>query len=193
MTYLKLFTLSLIVALSVGLLHAQQSSATENAQTTDAALREKAFALLESLATQIGSLQSAENRARLGSNIAESLWDHDEKRARILLVSVEEDLKAGLQDQEGDDRTDALRRMVFLQLRMNTVERIAKHDADLALAFLKATEVRSDKARPYGEAETERALELRLAKEIAGDSPDMALKLGRQSLARPRTTAVARN
>src|SRR5437870_12278239 len=139
MIYLKSSALTLILALAFRLAHAQQSASTENPQTSDAALREKAFALLESLANQIGSLQSAENRARLGANIAESLWNYDEKRARILLVSVEDDIKAGLQDQEGDDRTDALRRIVFLQLRMNTIERIGKHDADLALAFLKAT------------------------------------------------------
>src|SRR2546421_1904641 len=127
MIYLKLPTLILVVALCFGLVHGQQSSsAAENAQTTEAALREKAFALLESLASQISSLQSAENRARLGSNIAESLWNYDEKRARILLVSVAEDIKAGLQEQEGDDRTDLLGRMAFLQLRTEAVERISK-------------------------------------------------------------------
>ena len=158
--------------------------AGDNAQTTDSALRDKAVDLLKSLASQISILQSAENRARLGSNIVESLWNDDEKRARTLLISVEDDINAGLRNPEDDDRTDASRTMVFLQLRMNTVERIAKHDADLALAFLKATELRSDRLQPYREAELERALELRLAKQIAADNPEMALKLGRQSLAR---------
>lgn len=182
MICLKSSALILILVLAFGLAHAQQNSATENAQTD--ALREKAFALLESLASQISSLQSAENRARLGSNIAESLWSHDEKRARMLLSSVEDDINAGLRNPEDDDRVDAQRRMVFLQLRLNTIDRIAGHDADLALAFLKATEGHSDKPRPYNETEMERALELRLAKEIANDNPDISLKLGRQSLAR---------
>src|SRR2546427_5500079 len=152
MICLKLSSLTLIVALSFGLVQAQQStSAGDNAQTTDPALRDKAVDLLKSLASQISILQSAENRARLGSNIVESLWNDDEKRARNLLISVEDDINAGLRNPEDDDRTDASRTMVFLQLRMNTVERIAKHDADLALAFLKATEVHSDKPRPYRE------------------------------------------
>ncbi len=187
MTHPRLSLMGLIVAIVLcsGLAHAQQNNSTmENAQTTDA-LREKALNLLELLAGQISSLQSAENRARLGSNIAESLWDHDEKRARSLLVSVEEDIKAGLQqNREGDEPTDVHTLMVFLRLRMDTVERIAKHDAELALVFLKATELSSDKPPPYGVPESERALELRLAKEIAADNPDLALKLGRQSLAR---------
>lgn len=188
MTHFQLSVLALIVAIVLcsGLAHAQENkSTTENVQSTDSLLREKAFHLLESLAGQINTLQSAENRARLGSNIAESLWNHDEKRARTLFVSVENDIKAGLQqNREGDEPTDVHTLMVFLRLRMDTVERIAKHDAELALAFLKATELSSDKPPPYGAAESERALKLRLAKEIAADNPDLALKLGRQSLAR---------
>ncbi|MCM3873534.1 MAG: hypothetical protein ND895_22855 [Pyrinomonadaceae bacterium] len=186
MTHPQLSVLALIVAIGLcaGLASAQNSSTAEKAPNADTALREKAFNLLDSLAGQISTLQSAENRARLGSNIAESLWIHDEKRARSLFALVADDIKAGLQNQDDDDPTDSQTLMVFLRLRMDTVERIAKHDAELALAFLKATEPVFDKPPPYGVAESERALELRLAKEIAANNPDLALKLGRQSLAR---------
>ncbi len=180
---LSFSTMIVAIVLCSGLAPAQQSNSTaENAPTTDVPLQEKALNLLESLAGQINTLQSAENRARLGSNIAESLWNHDEKRARALLVSVEDDIKAGLQNPESNDPGDVQTLMVFLKLRMDTVERIAKHDAELALAFLKATQLSSDKPLPYGVAESERTLELRLAKRIAADDPDQALKLGRQSL-----------
>ena len=181
---LSVWAIILAVVLCSGLAQAQQNNSTrENARPTEA-LREKAFALLESVADQINTLQSTENRARLGSNIAESLWNHDEKRARTLLVSVENDIKAGLQNQEGDEPTDTQTRLVFLHLRVDTVERIARHDADLALTFLKATELSPDVPRPPEVAEAERALELRLANQVAGDNPELALKLGRQSLAR---------
>ncbi len=187
MTHPHLSSLALIVMIVLfsGLAHAQQNnSITENAQTTDALLRARAFNLLELLAGQINTLQSGENRARLGSNIAESLWNHDEKRARTLFVSVEDDIRAGLHNRESDDPRAEHTLMVFLRLRVDTVERIAKHDAELALAFLKATEPNLDKPAPYGVAESERALELRLARQIAADNPNLALKLGRQSLAR---------
>lgn len=187
MTHTQLPALALIVAvvLCPGLAHAQQNNSNaENAQAADVAVREKAFNLLESLAGQINTLQSAENRARLGSNLAASLWTHDEKRARTLLVSVEDNIKAGLQNHESDDPRDVQTLLVFLRLRTDTVERIAKHDAELALSFLKATELSPDKPAPYGVAESERALELRLAKEVAANNPDTALKLARQSLAR---------
>lgn len=187
MTHPKLWPLVLIVALVLcsGHAHAQLNTSTgENAQTTEAALRERAFNLLESLAGQINTLQSGENRARLGSNIAASLWSHDEKRARALLVSVEGDIKTGLQSRDSDDPRDVHTLMVFHRLRLDTVERIAKYDAELALAFLKATELSSDKPLPDGVTQSEWSLELRLAKQIAADNPDIALKLGRRTLAR---------
>ncbi|MGI8835103.1 MAG: hypothetical protein ACR2H4_00500 [Pyrinomonadaceae bacterium] len=187
MTHNQLSHLVLIVTLvlSSGLAQAQRNDSTpENAQMTDAVLREKAFNLLESLVSQINTLQSAENRARLGSNIAASLWTHDDKRARALLVAVEDDIKAGLQTRQTDDPTDVHTLMVFHRLRVDTVERIAKYDAESALAFLKATEVGSDKPLPYEVSESERAIEVRLAKQVAASHPDIALKLARQSLSR---------
>jgi hypothetical protein len=147
-------------------------------------LRAKAFALLESVADQLSNLQSAENRARMGSNIVDSLWDHDEKRARRLLALVEEDIKAGLQNRESDDLEDLTTLLVFIRLRTDTVERVAKHDPELAFAFFKATEINFDKPLPGGITESVQALELQLAKKFAAKNPDLALQLGRSSLAR---------
>jgi len=70
--------------------HAQETTA--NTKPTDTARREQALKLLQSLATQIGSLQSPENRARIGANIAQALWQHDENRARALFISIEDDI-----------------------------------------------------------------------------------------------------
>jgi len=77
-----------------------QSASKTNSDSAKEELREKAFKLLETLADQLGSLQSAENRARIGSNIAGSLWPHDEKRARAVFAAVEDDIKFGLQPRE---------------------------------------------------------------------------------------------
>ena len=171
----------------VSFVPAKAQQANQNAVDSEAnmALREKAFELLESLADQLSNLQSAENRARLGSNIAESLWTHDEQRARALFATVEDDIKLGLQQsQEENEPTDQYSVMVFLHLRADTVERIARHDLEMALAFLKATALSDDKRLPYGFAESERVLELRLAQQAAAVNPDVALQLGRQSLER---------
>ncbi|HKY45356.1 MAG TPA: hypothetical protein VJM50_19850 [Pyrinomonadaceae bacterium] len=174
-----LLTLFIILALVLCPDHARAQQ-----DTTDAvALREKAFKLLESAAGQLNSLQSPENRARLGANIADSLWNHDEKRARVLFALVEEDIRAGMANRDLKDPKDALTLKVFLKLRVETVERIAKYDGELALAFLKATEFISDERLPHDMTELERGLEIRMAKRAASASPDVALKLARQSLA----------
>src|SRR5262249_20805505 len=57
-------------------------------------------------------------------------------------------------------------------------------DVELAYAFFKATEIVSDKPLPYGIAENERALELRLGQQLAASSPELAVQLGRKSLAK---------
>lgn len=159
-------------------------SARAQQNTTDPALREKAFKLLESAATQVNNLQSPENRARLGANIADSLWDHDQKNARALFALVQDDIKAGISaDRNFRDGREHLQWKVFLKLRVDTVERIAKHDAELALTFLKATEPTSGPPLPDDIEESMRDLDIRLARRAASNNPDLALKLARQSLA----------
>lgn len=163
--------------------HAQETTA--NTKPTDTARREQALKLLQSLATQIGSLQSPENRARIGANIAEALWKHDEDRARALFISIEEDIKLGLQNRNEGESTDRITVSVFLKLRADTVQRIAKYDPELALDFLNATEPEPqvrDLTRMSTDAQ--RNVEIELAKKIARTNPAMALKLGRQALAR---------
>jgi hypothetical protein len=155
-------------------------------QTSDetAAKQKKAIELLESVAGQMGSLRSAENRARIGSNVADLLWDHDEKRSRSLFAGVQEDINAGLSDTDTDEQAHRHTLMVFGRLRGDTLERIAKHDPELALEFLRATRPPSDPQLPYEMREDEKALELRLAGLMAAKNPQLALKLGLQSLAK---------
>lgn len=186
MMHLKLSRLLLVpILLCGGVAQAQQNeSISADERAADAAVQKKAVELLESLASQIGTLQSAENRARVGANIAASLWTHNEKRARELLISVGADINAGLQNADEDQQTAVQTRMVFLKLRMDTIERIAKHDADLALEFLKATEPAPSNLKSHEIDELERNLEIRLASQIAAENPEMALKLGRKSLSR---------
>ena len=149
---------------------------------SSAELREKAFSLLESVAGQLGTLQSGENRARLGANIVDSLWKHDEKRARALLLLVQEDITAGLDVKKKLDQTDEHTFMVFSKLRVDTAERIAKYDGEAALAFFQATTLRSDKPLPEFLLYNERELELRLARQVAATNPDAAMKVARKSL-----------
>ena len=184
MTHLRCPALGLILAIVLCFqsTHAQQTNPANNDEAAEAAaLREKAFSMLESLSDQFGTLQSAENRARIGSNIADSIWSRDDKRARALFASVEQDINLGLQSAE-TDRDVSHTFGVFLKLREDTVERIARHDAELALAFLKRTEPQRNTRYPRAYLVRQEALELRLAKKIASENPEIAVKLARQSL-----------
>jgi hypothetical protein len=176
-----IFGLVLFAGLS-GKAHAQALNAKPDKEEI-AALREKAFKLLESVAGQLNTLQSAENRARLGANVVDSLWKRDEERARSLLRMVQEDIKTEL--QRGDlQLTDYRTLSVFLKLRHDTIERLAKHDAQTALDFLKATEPVFEEEAPPDFRSGEQALALRLARQVAADNPDAALRLGREALDR---------
>lgn len=160
-----------------------QEPAPGKSDKSVAAGRKKAIELLESVAGQVDSLRLAENRARIGSIVAELLWDHDEKRSRSLFAAVEEDIKAGFNDTDPDDSAHRHTLMVFAQLRGNILDRIAEHDPDLALEFLLATRPPSDTPVPSGMTGGEKSLELRLAGQIAARNPQLALKLGLESLA----------
>ena len=159
-------------------------SRQKNSDAADAALRQKAYDLLESLAGQLSTLQSAENRARLGSNIAGSLWPHNENRARELFVVVQQDISAGLDAAQTGDSEDAHALMVFLKLRSDTIERIAKYDPEFAYQFFKATELNPTNKLARESIAAQDAIEAHLAKQIARNSPDVALQIGRKLLAR---------
>ena len=187
----QLSALMLIVALTFCQRTAQAQTNNTTAQTKPSdELREKAFTVLESLAGQLNTLQSAENRARMGANIAESLWKHDETRARELFQLVQQDIKSRLVIPDDlEDRKSLQTFLVFLKLRSDTIERIIKYDPELAFSFLKATEVDLEKIPPYL-VDNERNLELRLSRKLAGQNPDAAVRLARLALDRGFSTDV---
>jgi hypothetical protein len=167
----------------------EPTPATGPDKSAAAATKEKAVDLLRSIAGQVESLSSAQNRARIGSNAADLLWEIDEERSRRLFSAVAEDIKAGLAEVNDDSSYVDLQQFnqfnavaVFGQLRSDTLERISRHDPQLALEFLRATRPTLEQM-PYAIAENEKSLELRLAGQIAAKSPELALKLGRQVLA----------
>lgn len=168
----------------------EPAPATGSDKSAAAATKEKAVDLLRTIAGQVGSLRSAQNRARIGSNAADLFWEIDEERSRRLFSTVAEDINAGFAEATVDSKSLDSQQYdyyqtfaVFGQLRSDTLERIARHDPQLALEFLRVTRLPPDMKLPYGMADAEMNLELRLAGQIAAKSPELALKLGRQALA----------
>ena len=175
------FLIGLIITLS--LFPASAQSQETAADTAAKVLEQKALKLLESVAGQVDTLHSPENRARIGSNVAELLWNHDEKRARSLFAATGDDIRTGLNNTNSGEPGRELTFPVFSKLRRDIIERIARHDPDLALEFLRSTRPPIDLQPRYETQSVERAIELQLAGQIAAKNPQLALKLGRQLLA----------
>jgi len=161
--------------LAVALLPSQTFSQQVSEKQADEALRQKAYNLLASLAEQISSLQSRENRVRTGSNIARSLWPHDEKKAREMFATVTKEIKAGFADQRLD-QYNVKRNLA--KLREDTALRIGMFDPEWAVQFLKETPPTDVRISD----EDEQELNLQLATLFAEKNPDLAVKLARESL-----------
>jgi hypothetical protein len=168
---------SLAFVLAVALIPATTFSQQVNDKPADEALRQKAYKSLESLAEQLGSLKSAENRARIGSNIAGSLWPHNEAKARQVFAIVAKEIKEGLA-YDGDDPDRYVARPNFVKLREDSALRIAKFDPEWSVQFLKDTIPTGIKI----DDDEKRELDLLLAVAFAGRNPDLALKLGRETV-----------
>jgi hypothetical protein len=181
----KFLPLLILIIVAICPVRAQQNSSTSQSKDpAEAELRNKAYQLLETLAGQLNTMQSPENRARIGSNIAGSLWPHNETRARELFAMVQQDINAGLQVPNTDDPEEVQTLLVFLRLRSDTINRIAKHDPELAYDFFKATTLSPDLKLSEEARAGEQALETELARQVAASSPELALQLARKILAR---------
>jgi hypothetical protein len=167
----------LALLLAVALMPAKTFSQQGNKKQADEAERQKAYKLLESLAEQVSYLQSGENRARMGSNIAGSLWPHNEPKAREMFATVTKEIKAGLEDDD-KDHDHYLAKPKFVKLREDTALRIGMFDPEWALRFLEETKPMDVKISDEEKSE----LNIRLAILFAGKNPDLAVNLGRESL-----------
>ncbi|HWF90052.1 MAG TPA: hypothetical protein VN659_14500 [Pyrinomonadaceae bacterium] len=168
----------LLLLLALALVTVKTFSQQVDAKQTDEALRQKAYKVLESLANEIGSLKSGENRARMGSNIARSIWPHNEARAREMFATVTKEIKAGLAKDEDSDFGRYRARPKFVKMREDTALRIGMFDPEWAVKFLEETTPTDIKISDKKHDE----LILQLAMVVAGRNPDLALKLGRETL-----------
>jgi hypothetical protein len=182
-------SITLLVLLAIPV-QAQEPTTKPALDEKATALRKKAFKLLDSVAEQVGSLQSPENRARIASNVADLLWEQDEKRSRDLMQSVAQDLRT-LFSEIDPHELDGLRDWgVLVKLRSDIIGRLAKRDVEAALEFLRSTrpperaEPTQKKRRVFDELArqepVERELELQLVERAAAKNPKFALQLGRE-------------
>ena len=142
---------------------------------------EAATKLLETISEGVSALRSPSNRISLSAAVADLLLPRDEQRARSILEALTKDFlelsaEIDLSDHHGYNALSRLH-----QQRHLIVERIARHDPELALSFVRNTQ-RDFAADRRFTNENERNLELHLATLIVSRDPGMALRLAREHL-----------
>ncbi len=143
----------------------------------------EAHKLLEDITARIPALRSRNNRLLVSCEVADLIWDKNEKRARGLFEAVMKEFIDLIAAYDASDPETANDFSLVYQQRQQIVERIANHDPQLALSFLRATR-RSEDSESGLNSDNERNQEMQLAGLIASRDPELALKLARSSLAR---------
>jgi len=153
----------------------EAASATEDAKAAE----KQALELLDSITQAIPSLRNSGNRVYLTSAVADLLWSKDEKRARALFEIVKQEIVAALADFDPGVQQAYNGFEILQQRRRECLERMARHDPEMAISFLRATRLPSATSNQQA---NEAHLELYLAGLLAGKDPEQALRMGRKSL-----------
>lgn len=157
----------------------------------EAAARQQAFELLEEVAEGIPGLRASENRVFLAVTVADLLWSKDEKGARALFDVATREVLARISafDPAEPDHYNSFN--TIQQQRRETIERMARHDPQLALEFLRSTQFPATSSMTQNLISNERELELLLAGQIAEKDPAQSLRLGRAALKKGMSYGVA--
>jgi TolA-binding protein len=159
-----------------------EASASEKKKARDER-EKKVLALVDELTKELQSIQLPENRIRLSLDLAEAVWSRDEKRARALFKDAVTSLTEIRTAIDNADPEYQHQDQLIQQLRQEMVQLAGKHDARLAIDFLRATRPDIKSAPPNsGITNLEAQIEMRLAIQIANRDPNEALAVAEDSL-----------
>jgi hypothetical protein len=116
-----------------------------------------------------------ENRLLVQARSADILWPHDEQGARALFKEASDGFAAMTSAGDADGTQEESRAGAYAAMRQDLLAMMARHDAHLALDFLRAT-------RRAGSPEAETQLRFTLATQIASSEPALAAQLAEQSM-----------
>lgn len=174
--FLLLFCLLALPSLALA-----QEAAASKADDEAKAVEKLGLELLDTIAGEIPSLRNPGNRVYLTSAVADLLWTQDEKRARGLFEIAKQEMVAAAANLEPGDQQSYNAFETFQQRRRECIDRIARHDPSLAVAFLRATRP-PERSTDNNQQANETSLELHLAGLVAAEDPEQALRLGREAL-----------
>ncbi|MEK6280027.1 MAG: hypothetical protein AABN95_06700 [Acidobacteriota bacterium] len=150
----------------------------------------QAFEMLDSIAESIPGLLSSDNRIHLTAAVAEMLWSKDEKRARSLFESLTKEVSTVMASLDPTEQRSLNAIGVIQQHRREIVERIARRDPEMSLAFLRGTRPPAGMTSQNNDYLSEANLELYLVGLIAQKDPEQALQMARASLRRGVTYSL---
>lgn len=159
----------------------------EEAKKTEEELVKKALTLLDELITDSATLNGDENR-NLALGIAiELLWKHDEKRARILVYQVMNQIisQNAAYVQELEQRTGVRSGQPRNPsgVRQQLVNFLAGKDSKLALEFLRLTKMPlPENRRQPGWNYQDQYMEGQLAARVAQNDPQIAMEMAEEAL-----------
>jgi hypothetical protein len=158
-------------------------------------LEQKAYALLDEIATGAHGLKLPENRSFVLTSAADLLWAHDEKRARSLFWDALGSVN--LMTQPGGDggpskqsskQKDQKRYFAIFALKQALLRKVARHDPQLAVDMLRSTrQLPAEQINASFRLPDDSELEQQIATEAAALDPQQALQLARGSLAKGLT------
>lgn len=143
----------------------------------------KALAVIDEIIKDTESLRLPENRLRVLVQTANVVWPIDEKRARLLFKSAQENLKELQAAIDNNDQQYSYLSGFAAQLRSEMLWMLAQRDPELALEVLHATRQSDAGQPPYAQANFEAQLELQLAQGLVAKDATKALELAEHGLA----------
>src|SRR5262249_18199497 len=181
MSRLHLLAATFVVLLVTPFASAQQVAETPD--PTDTTVEKKATALLDRVISRIDNLRNPDNRIAAWCAVADLLWSKDEKRARGLFENVTKEITSLIASIDFGDQQAYETVSSINSRRQEIVGRLAGHDPEMALKFLRATRFSEGDGPAFG-ASFERNLELSLSRAVAAQDPDRALQIARESLSK---------
>ena len=156
-------------------------------------LTQKAYTLVDEIATGAHSLKLPENRSFVLTSAADLLWRHNEKRARSLfwdaLNSINLLLDPGSNSaQPAAKKAQEKHYFEIYTLRQGLLRTVAKHDPQLALEMLRTTrQLPVEEVNAGYRLPDDSEIEQQIATEAAARDPEKGLQIARDSLAKGLT------
>jgi hypothetical protein len=149
-------------------------------------LRQKGLALLVEIVDSLKQIRQPDTRARAQLMAGQMLWESDEKHARELWQDAIQGAKQYLASAAEDDENYGETLQRGLQLRSEIVQWLAPRDPEMALSFIRSTNIMSGTSGGdnSGFLNQELQLELAIANQIVAKDPKQALQIAENSLKR---------